>query len=333
MDTCPSSEEIAAFLDGMLSPEDRERITAHLASCESCYEVFAGAAEFQEHELEEDTEELEDVIQGPFGGETDRTGVSRPPMVAPEKVRPRAPRWLALAASILVIPALGFLAWRAFQTEPRIVLADVAQLLEEDSRIPALLFDRRDYRSGEEDSLGQRSWFMAGVHILDLRLSLEAEEPARTAEILQDLAARLGEIPMMDSLSQQFSEDSVSLKERPRELRTLIPALQQRERETEETLSAVEILDFPFGLWTEAGRLAALTRSLEFFEDQTNRRFLNRLFDETPWAGDDLLEDVPTDLQTIQEIWDAGELTDAEYDTLATHFESIIRAYDTPDDL
>jgi hypothetical protein len=41
---CPTDEEIAAFLDGGLAAGERARITAHLAGCESCFEVFAGAA-------------------------------------------------------------------------------------------------------------------------------------------------------------------------------------------------------------------------------------------------------------------------------------------------
>jgi predicted anti-sigma-YlaC factor YlaD len=42
--SCPTEEEIAVFLDGMVAAGERRRILAHLARCESCYEVFAGAA-------------------------------------------------------------------------------------------------------------------------------------------------------------------------------------------------------------------------------------------------------------------------------------------------
>src|SRR6202034_2125502 len=43
---CPSLEDLAAFLDGgdELSAERRREIVEHLAACEECYEVFAGAA-------------------------------------------------------------------------------------------------------------------------------------------------------------------------------------------------------------------------------------------------------------------------------------------------
>jgi predicted anti-sigma-YlaC factor YlaD len=42
---CPTSEDIAAFLDGTAGRE-RTRLASHLADCESCYELFAGVAHF-----------------------------------------------------------------------------------------------------------------------------------------------------------------------------------------------------------------------------------------------------------------------------------------------
>jgi Putative zinc-finger len=44
---CPDLEELAELLDGTLPAARRAAIVAHLASCEDCYEVFAGAALFQ----------------------------------------------------------------------------------------------------------------------------------------------------------------------------------------------------------------------------------------------------------------------------------------------
>src|SRR3990172_5147640 len=36
----PELEELAALIDGKLSPDERTSIMGHLASCERCYEVF-----------------------------------------------------------------------------------------------------------------------------------------------------------------------------------------------------------------------------------------------------------------------------------------------------
>src|SRR5262249_6232250 len=39
--SCPTDEDLAAFLDGFLPATERARITAHLAVCASCLELFA----------------------------------------------------------------------------------------------------------------------------------------------------------------------------------------------------------------------------------------------------------------------------------------------------
>src|SRR6185295_1048566 len=94
MDGCPPLEDIAAFLDGRLSAKERERMTEHLARCESCYEIFAGAVHFQEDSSAEDIKRR-DVIPFPLTGRAPR----------------RISRWAALAASFLLVAALGFMIW------------------------------------------------------------------------------------------------------------------------------------------------------------------------------------------------------------------------------
>jgi tetratricopeptide (TPR) repeat protein len=42
---CPDLETLAAYLDGRLRGRERERVTGHLAGCESCYFVFSEAAQ------------------------------------------------------------------------------------------------------------------------------------------------------------------------------------------------------------------------------------------------------------------------------------------------
>lgn len=320
MGACPPLEEIAAFLDGMLSPEDRERITAHLASCESCYEVFAGAAQFQEYERSEaDTGEV--VVQGPFGGETDRAGVSLPPTPELGKVRPRGPQWFALAASILLATALGFFAWRAFLSPPEMVFAGLLKQVEE-ANTPTQFYKRETLRSLDDPEylFPDRPIFMTGVHLFDLRLSLQMAGGAETTErLLQDLDKMLKEIPVEVDFSGLYQQGNVDRD-----------VLLEKEAEIQDAVSGS--IYFQFGLWTEAGRLAALTHSSEFFETRNNRRFLDYLFKETPWEGDESLEGVPTDLEAIQQIWERKDLTPEDYVDLERHFHSIIKAYDTSDE-
>src|SRR5688500_15235651 len=97
MDACPPLEDIAAFLDGTLSPEERARITEHLARCESCYEIFAGAVHFHEEEGDSSAADTggRGVLPFPLKGEEDR---------APRRIS----RWLPLAASVVLVVGLGF---------------------------------------------------------------------------------------------------------------------------------------------------------------------------------------------------------------------------------
>ena len=324
MDACPPLEEIAAFLDGMLSPKDRERITAHLASCESCHEVFAATVQFQEEEGSGLGTEG-GVVPFPFAGETDRTGVSLPPVVALEKVRLRASRWFAFAASILLAAAVGFFLWRGFFAPPEMVFAGLVEQVEGSTATTEHLYSGETFRSGEapEYSFAAHPTFLAGVHLFDLRLNLEAEGDAKTTDrLLQSLGLALKEVPGMGPSGELYLQSRQGQLNRE--------ALFNQEEEVRQFLSDSPY--FQFGLWTEAGRLAALTQSPDFFEDRNNRRFLKHHFKETPWAGDELLEDVPTDLQAIQQIWDSGKLTETEYARLAPHFESIIEAHDTSDE-
>lgn len=330
MDACPPLEDIAAFLDGMLSPEDRERITAHLAYCESCYEVFAGAVHFHEYEDSTLDADKEAAMVSPFAGETDRTGVSLPPVAVSEEVRPRAPRWLAMAASLLLVPALGFFAWRELVAPPRIVLADVVEPFQGDPRAPALLYMGEVNRGQDEEIASEHASFMAGVHLVDLRLAIDAKNLDGTRNLLQDLFSSLEEIPFCTDLAESYKEEYLQTGT-PADLDRLAPEILAKEAIVQEALSAYET--FSFGLWTEAGRLAASTQSPEFFDNRNNRRFLSHLFKQTPWEGDELLEEVPKDLQAIQEIWKGGRFTREDYSALAGHFKSVIDAYNTPDEL
>jgi hypothetical protein len=333
MDACSLlDEEIAAFLDGTLSPEDCKRITAHLASCESCREVLAAAVEFQKYEagIEEDVVPFPfglepggtgvprppavDASPFPFAGETDRTGVSRPTMVAPERVRPRTSRWLALAASLLLVPALGFVAWQ-FLVPPKMVLAEVAEPFERKEEISGLLYDgatRGDAPQG--DTFAMRPHFMAGVHLLDLRLSVQAEDTERTAAHLQGLAASLQEIPLLPKgLAEKYREESLRMQDLP-----------AKEAEIQGVLGDEQA--FQLGLWTEAARLAALTESSEFFDRRKNSRFLSRLLkEETLPVPTDLHETVLEELQAVRNAWD---LSPRSYALLAKYLENVIQAID-----
>lgn len=319
IDSCPSLEEIAAFLDHTLSSKDGERITTHLASCESCYEVYAGAVHFQQEEGASVDTRRGGVVRFPFAGKTS-TGSHR-----------RASSWLAMAASFLLVPILGFLAWRAFQASQRMVVADLVAPLNAQEISKSDLFAYTRLRGdGAKDPVVQKASFLSGAILVDLQMSLTRDDAETSFELLDLLGSKLAEVSFMEDTAKAIKQDADRLEESP----SYLIEVAQRASNLEASLDSSFLLpeSLAFGKWAEAGRLAALTQSPSFFEDRNNRRFLDYLFKQTPWAGDDLLEDVPNHLQAIQETWNAGELDSDDYTELATHFQSIIEAYDTPDD-
>lgn len=60
---CPTDETLAAFIDGRLEGEARERIVEHVAMCDSCHAVWQSAAEFHAAEAPPN------VVKGRFGWE------------------------------------------------------------------------------------------------------------------------------------------------------------------------------------------------------------------------------------------------------------------------
>jgi hypothetical protein len=299
MDACPPLEDIAAFIDGMLPPAERERMTAHLARCESCYEVFAGAVEFA----------------GDTGG-----------VVHPFPLGGRTPRKLLLAASIVLTAGVGFFAWQASRP-PEITLAGVVDTVENQPKVADHLYKGDRPRGGGEmsDLLGDGPSFMTGVYLIDLRLSVEAGRFEDTRDLLQNLGTELQSIPWALDLGKLYEQEYLELRAGS-DVRQLGPKLRQREAEVQEAFQG--IFSFSFGLWAEAGRLSAITESPEFFERRNNRRFLSRLQKELSGEVDEAYQDIPGTLTEIERLWNRESLGSEEYGQLARHFLALIEIYD-----
>ncbi|HXT23070.1 MAG TPA: zf-HC2 domain-containing protein, partial [Thermoanaerobaculia bacterium] len=99
---CPDSETLAAYLDGRLFPEQRDRLEEHLAGCDACGTALADAVRFQSAT---DPSKDEEPVEGDDN--------------APRR------RLLAVAAAIaaLALPTAAWLAlrndWRPWQQDPR----------------------------------------------------------------------------------------------------------------------------------------------------------------------------------------------------------------------
>lgn len=288
MDACPPLEDIAAFIDGMLPPEERERMTAHLARCESCYEIFAGAVAFQE--------------EPPAEGITRRG-------VLPFPLSGSTPRRLLLAASIVLTAGVGFFAWQASRP-PEITLAGVVDTVENQPAVADHLYEGKIYRNAPTPSPPDTAEFMTGVYLLDLRFGESAEA---TEDLLGKLDAELKQ-------TLAWPQD--------RRLDDEQPDLRKLEAEVEEHLEGSPV--FSFGLWAEAGRLSAVTKSPEFFERRNNRRYLSQLLKEEllPVPGE-LQEPVLEDLKKIESLWDKNNL---DFGALAAQFQDMIQRIDDHND-
>ena len=80
---CPSAETLAAYGDGKLTPAERREVEKHIAACEDCFELFAGAAAYR----------LEEAAEGAVIAHL-ATG------------RPRLRRWYAAAAAAAIVVAV-----------------------------------------------------------------------------------------------------------------------------------------------------------------------------------------------------------------------------------
>ena len=76
---CPEPERLAAYLDGRLFPEQRERLEEHLAACDGCANAIAEAMRFDA-------------------------------LTSPAPARAHRDRWVAAAALAVVAPTAAWLA-------------------------------------------------------------------------------------------------------------------------------------------------------------------------------------------------------------------------------
>jgi Putative zinc-finger len=317
MEGCPPLEDIAALLDDTLPAEERARVTEHLAGCESCYEIFLGAVHFQEDSSAEDTV-LEDtggrgVLHFPLGGKQEKA----------------TRRWLPLAASVVLVVALGGIGWQFFFSPPSITVASLAEPLAGKPGVPSSLYQGETTRGGDDpgDFLGDTSSFMAGVYLVDLRLSVHAGDVARTRSSLQNLGNAVKEIVLLGSVGDSYLAAYAAMEDAD-DLKGFAPQLPAKEAALEADLA--DSGTFPFGLWAEAGRLSAVTKNPAFFDRRANRRFLSHLLNAPPEQGlaPELQEPVLDDLKAIERTWEKGDLSGGDYQALATHFQKIIRRID-----
>lgn len=263
LEACPTAEELAAFLEGALSPEATERVQRHIASCPDCYELYVDALHF----------ELEAKKVLPFL----RPGKSDPSHRLPL-------RWLGAAAGLIIAAASAYLLWPTPAVKrPTISPSSLAQ----SGALPyeaAASLKPDTMRGGPGEDLGNLSEldlarkFSIGVLLIDLDIATKRADRTTPLAFAQQLAAVSSSVHSMQGQSKSLSELYELLSkdaEAPLDPRDFLE-LQTR---------AVALLEAPgrgrayqdYGQWSEAGRLAASSKYRAYFETEQTRAFLQWL--------------------------------------------------------
>jgi hypothetical protein len=314
-ETCPPLEDLAAFLDGKLSERERTRVIAHLADCESCYAVFAGAAQFQ---LEEEDEE-----ENAPGKPAEVAAV--PEVVAPVVPFPRktAVRWALPLAALLVLGLATIPLYLRYSQMPQIVAAD----LVDPRSATAEPWSEGDTR-GEGD-LGEAYdayEFLVGVQLVDLHLTLARNDgPQKVLDVLSRINKYMAGFVVAPEEAEFYDQarEHILAGKPPADLSE---DAARQEASLTQTMEKIDSAYLAFGKWTEAGRLAAVDQQAAFFDDGDNRRFLDWLIRN---EEDQHLEGgVVRALKEIRGILEDRDRQTLPYDALRERSIAILRHYE-----
>ena len=302
--TCPTAEELACYIDGALSPQERARVAEHLASCESCFEVYSGVLQFQ---LESEPAPLGEVV--PFPG---------------EKRRP--PWWSSIAALLVVGVGVGGTYFGLLASPPALPTADVA------ATVPASpdqnLWNGPTTRGpgGDDEIKLQEASFRMGVQLVNLQMSLKAGKIEETQNVVARIIGLLRSQSFTKDLEDGYTKITTALANgrKPADLLSEASRLAGMSRDVFEASS----LDL--GQWVEAGRLASASKDPTFFRLTDGRSFLRRSLWRDRFGLESL--ELPKaaesrgELKKIYEISGKSTLQPADFAELQDHFKKILEA-------
>ncbi len=285
-------EQLAAFIDGRLSGEQKARVEERLLRDEDYYEVFLETVRFQE--------EQEAAGEGVVG----RVVWWRSWRVAVPLV----------AAAALVVVVVGLM-MPGEQPLPgdRVALLDPSAIVAREG------WDYPGWRRFRSDSIPEglrpeELAFRLGIRAVDLRVALAAG----------DLEAARGHVAQLEELAEKSSLFSVAVAYRNlgKQLGTLDPEgfaaeVVRIERRMfgifeEETLEANRLV---LGAWSEAGRLAAFSHDASA---------LARVVRDDP--GIDPVDEIATEMETLETILERPEPGVEDFDDAVAAFQEIVTA-------
>ncbi len=237
-------ETLASYLDGRLTPAERERVLEILAESPADYEAMLATAEVMRQ-------------------------VGRDLVVSLPEPRSRFNRrWLLVASATVLVTIIASMVsrrvYRADAGPPRLLAAaldlapgmgpgSLARRLGPDWVEPAWPVTR-----GGSPTLPDRATsFRVGARLVDLEVAIHAEDPAPLGRLDEDLARLAGQVSGGGAVAFRFG----ALRNAQRD-----PADPERIRAAAAARSLVGASPwFDVGAWVEAARLALLVDRVEFF--------------------------------------------------------------------
>lgn len=315
--SCPTAEDLACYIDGALSPEEAARITEHLASCENCFEVYSEVVRFQ---LESAPEADDNVVPFP-SQETKRRNWRVPALVA---------------ASVLVAAVGG--GYYLIGPLPALATIQVTEPIQgEPEQVKNLWRGPTPRGAGETEeevpldpSAFQPSAFQIGVQLVNLQVSLKANQGEQAQDVVARILQNLDTQMFVDNLKEGYKGITVEIANGtpPEKLTRKASELAGQARE----VFAPRYLYVDLGQWVEAGRLAAISHDPAFFRLPASRSFLRHALwrDRLHIKGSKLPEKSRMEFYAIGRILDDGGLKPQDYTKLRDHFDKIL-ANEYPD--
>lgn len=301
---CPSDEELAAYIDGVLDKDEADRIAGHLLSCERCSEIYSEVLQFQL--------DNENVVPFP---------------VRQERGKAAAAIRYGLPIAALLLVGIGSSAYFFLASPPVLKPSTTtASLHDKPDLIGRFWLGPTNRGPGDqEDRSPDEASFQMGVQLVNLQLSLEANDRDKAGgDIIPRIHQVLETQTGVADLVKSFKALSADLENKaPQEV------LKQVSQVAQDSRGYFDEVYLDLGQWVEAAYLAALEKNPTFFQQSNNRAFLRRLL----WSDKLDLHDVKLDpatrasLDRISEIISKSDLRPSDYTELKQELEKILGTY------
>ena len=301
---CPSAEELAAYIDDVLGPEEAARVTAHLADCEDCFEVYSESVRFL-------------------------LGDNVVPFVLPAR-RGGARKWYPIAAVLAVGVGVGTYV-HLLAPPPGLAPAEVAASLPGQPELLSEIWRGPTMRGpgDETEEPVPEAPFRIGVQLVNLEVALKVGDGKEAQNPISQIITMLRAQPFIDTDLVKAYVSLIGALDDPKKVsRDFLQEASRLAAQTREMFPGDET-SLDFGQWVEAGYLAALARDPAFFQRGENLSFLRHfLWRERLGFGETKLDPrARENLREIAKIVSKGDSTGSDYEDLRKRLEEILEIY------